>query len=324
MIPETLPVERKTPRRPNFIRQAPLLALLALIVTATAFLALGGYSLLGTLLTLLGVLVLVGLMRVLPPRWSLPNPLAQMPRTEVVAQVRPILVYAVLYPLLLVPVVLWLRAQALPLLPAWTTVWALTWNYAIVGKVALLFIPTIYFLLRVRGDARQLGVGGLGNIWRWVGPGVSAVALLLLPVLGFFVMPEKPGHGVPFGVVLAVWLVAFFGAGFPEEFFYRVLLQTRLELLWGRWNGLAVAALLFGLLHVPSRFALVYLGTTSSPGLDFAVTLAFVLTGQTAIGILLGYMWMRYRNAWVNVLLHTAYDALTFTAVVAGLITNVR
>ncbi len=126
------------------------------------------------------------------------------------------------------------------------------------------------------------------------------------------------------GYVLLTWVIALLNAGFPEEFFYRILLQTRLERLLGRWNALAVASLLFGLMHLPSRFVFYWLGATRQPVIDFVLALAGVVSFQGMFGFLLGYLWMRYRNAWMNVLLHTAFDSLPITALAVMAVITVR
>jgi len=124
--------------------------------------------------------------------------------------------------------------------------------------------------------------------------------------------------GFPFLPVLAVIVVVFFAAAFTEEFFYRVLLQTRLEVLGDRWNGIAISSLLFGLLHLPSRFTFVWLGHTGNPVLDLALALSEVFAAQVPFGFFAGYLWARSRNAWINMLLHLIVDAIPLVLLAAG------
>ncbi len=119
---------------------------------------------------------------------------------------------------------------------------------------------------------------------------------------------------LPLWLLAALALLSFCSAGFTEEMFYRVLLQTRLERVLGRWNAIAAGALLFGLFHLPSRFAFVWLGTTGSVGWDTVQALAGVVTGQVVLGVIAGYMWSRFRNAWWNVGAHVIMDFLAFVA----------
>jgi membrane protease YdiL (CAAX protease family) len=78
-----------------------------------------------------------------------------------------------------------------------------------------------------------------------------------------------------------------------EEVFYRAWLQTRLEVLYGRWPAIMVSSLLFALMH-SSRI------DAADPLLGLATIIAF----QGVFGLMLGYLWARYRNFWVIVFIH--------------------
>ena len=119
---------------------------------------------------------------------------------------------------------------------------------------------------------------------------------------------------LPLWLLAALAVLSFCSAGFTEEMFYRVLLQTRLERVLGRWNAIAAGALLFGLFHLPSRLAFVWLGSTGSLGWDSVQALAGVVTSQVVLGLIDGYMWSRFRNAWWNVGAHVIKDFLLFVA----------
>lgn len=82
-------------------------------------------------------------------------------------------------------------------------------------------------------------------------------------------------------------------AGIGEEVFYRYWLQTRAEALLGRWGGIAVATLLFALMHVGSRQSL---------SLGVEVTAAIVVQGS--FGLFLAYLWARFRNIWLALVAH--------------------
>lgn len=116
-------------------------------------------------------------------------------------------------------------------------------------------------------------------------------------------------------VVVAVplcfaWLLV--EAGVVEEFFFRVLLQERLQVtLRSPWGGLVLAALLFGLVHAPG----LYLRTAATrellgphPPLLLAVGYAIVVTSLA--GLFLGVLWMRTKNFAVVVIVHAAADLL--------------
>jgi membrane protease YdiL (CAAX protease family) len=253
----------------------------------------------------------LGLLRVVPPRLTVPDPLADKDDAQIRAQLRPLLLYALLYPLVLIPVVIWGREHPIPLFPGWSSSWAFSVNYHVVGKILLLGLPTLLFLWHLR-DLRSLGLHGITNPWRWIGPLIGQSFVLI--VIPLFLAGPSGLAQLPLWLLAALVVLSFCSAGFTEELFYRVLLQTRLERLCGRWNAIAVSALLFGLFHLPSRFAFVWLGTTGSVGWDAVQATTGVVTGQVVLGAMAGYMWTRFRNAWWNVGAHTIMDFLAFVA----------
>lgn len=298
------------------LRRTPWLPVLVAITIAAVVVAVAsGAGIVAALFAPATALLLAGAARVLPPRLSVANPLQDREPARLLAETRPLLVYALAFPLLLVPVVAWQRVQYLPLFPGVTASWTTSWNYLVAGKIGLLLLPAAWFAHRLGGDLRTMGVRGVAGAWRWVGP--AAVGLLFLALSGLDVV----GAAVPAfspGRALAAVAVALLAAGVAEELFYRVLLQTRLEVLLGRWNGIALASLLFALLHVPSRFAFVYLGRTGSPAADLGLTVLAMIATKGAVGVLLGYLWSRYRNAWVNVAVHTAADSVVLVLLASG------
>jgi membrane protease YdiL (CAAX protease family) len=103
---------------------------------------------------------------------------------------------------------------------------------------------------------------------------------------------------------------------FPEESFYRILVQTRLELLFGTRSGIAVASLLFGLMQVPIRFAFLASTMAPNPLKALLLSIATALGSQVVLGVLYGYVWMRYRNAWVNFAGRSAVETVTLAALI--------
>jgi membrane protease YdiL (CAAX protease family) len=201
----------------------------------------------------------------------------------------------------------------------------LTWNY--LATFAIELAGVVFLVMRLGGSTRDLGLTGIAGRWRWIGPGVFVLvyAGLILWFLLFSVLGRGRGHDVSIGTLAFTWVFVILAAAFPEEFLFRVLLQTRLEALLGRWNGIALAALAFGLFHFPARLPLVWLPLTHgslAPAVLF--TVASVVTVQGSVGVMWGYLWSRYRNAWLQVLLHTLTDGIGFTLIVAGLLTRIQ
>lgn len=137
--------------------------------------------------------------------------------------------------------------------------------------------------------------------WRWSG---LAPVLLCLGALALL----SPGHlaphhgGLVFGAIVALVAIAV-----PEEVFFRALLQTRLERLFGRWPGILLGALVSGL-----TFAL--LGDRSEiaapGGVPWVPGVGFAVISHGVIAVLYGYVWACYRNIWLNILLRAGVVAL--------------
>ena len=114
------------------------------------------------------------------------------------------------------------------------------------------------------------------------------------------------------GKLLYLWPAAFalmlVTAGFTEEFFFRGLLQTRLQ-QWLGSNAVAVllTALLFGLYHLP--YAYFHPRWPSHGNLAEAFALAF---GQgMPVGLILGTLYVRSQNNLLAcVLVHAMINAL--------------
>ncbi|OYO24090.1 hypothetical protein CGZ93_04525 [Enemella dayhoffiae] len=94
-----------------------------------------------------------------------------------------------------------------------------------------------------------------------------------------------------------------------EEVFFRRWLQTRLEVLSGPILGLLVAALAFGLMHLGSH----------GQGLWWwPDRVAAVVAQQGVVGLLLGYLWSRYRRLWPPILLHIGINGLPVLVFLSG------
>lgn len=133
--------------------------------------------------------------------------------------------------------------------------------------------------------------------WRWLG---VAPALLAIALTAYLLFPFG-AHRPPALVVLGLSSI-FLVVAVSEEVFFRTMLQTRLELLWGRWAGIITTSLLFALFYA---FAQPYTVLIPLPGDTLAHDLGMSLLTYTPVGLLCGYLWACYRNIWVNVLLRT-------------------
>jgi membrane protease YdiL (CAAX protease family) len=103
-------------------------------------------------------------------------------------------------------------------------------------------------------------------------------------------------------------VVAFLMAGFPEEFVFRGVLQTRLEAVWGRVAGIGLTLVLFTAWHIPPR----YFNATGVEGQAGDLRSVLLGTGLPVaiVALIFGLVWDRYRSFWPLVAAHTGVDTL--------------
>jgi membrane protease YdiL (CAAX protease family) len=123
-----------------------------------------------------------------------------------------------------------------------------------------------------------------------------------------------PSETLVFGMPLVfLWLVL--EVGVVEEFFFRVLLQSRLSAaLRSELGAIVVMSVLFGLIHAPGlylRTSVTQEGLLAHPPLWMAIGYSIVIT--SVAGFFLGVLWSRTRNFIVLVLVHAAADLLPNT-----------
>jgi len=144
--------------------------------------------------------------------------------------------------------------------------------------------------------------------------GISALLLAFQAVLGRGLRDiagaHLPATTLLWGLPLTfVWLAL--EAGVVEEFFFRVLLQTRLSAaLKSELGAVVLMSLIFGLAHAPG----IYLRTSltqeglRNPSLLMAVGYSIVVV--SAAGFFLGVLWARTRNFALVVAVHAMGDLL--------------
>lgn len=123
-----------------------------------------------------------------------------------------------------------------------------------------------------------------------------------------------PGDKLLVGMPLVFfWLVL--EVGVVEEFFFRLLLQSRLsEALRSELGGIVLMSLIFGLVHAPGlylRTSVTQEGLAAHPSFLMAVGYSIVIT--SVAGFFLGGLWARTRNFLVLILVHAATDLLPNT-----------
>jgi membrane protease YdiL (CAAX protease family) len=179
-------------------------------------------------------------------------------------------------------------------------VWTLT------KPVVLILVPWLVFRLLSGGpvlSGRDLWAPR--DAWRWWGPVAALVAYAVLTLVGPGAGPLPQWTDYPDVVILVVGAtLTFLTANVGEELFYRVLLQSRLEALLGRWPGIVAGALLFALLHLATH------GQGGSPWSGLPLTLGAIVAFQGTFGLFVGYLWARYRNVWAQIAAHSIINTL--------------
>jgi uncharacterized protein len=120
-------------------------------------------------------------------------------------------------------------------------------------------------------------------------------------------VPKYTGTDLALRIGLAL-LLPLVSAGLPEEFYYRAVLQTRIERQWGRWAAVLSSTVLFTAWHLPTRILLAH-GVEGQAGQWGSVLLG---TGLPVfiVGLFFCWQWDRNRNLPLLVALHWGIDLL--------------
>src|SRR5690606_6271477 len=184
--------------------------------------------------------------------------------------------------------------------------------YPVFKVVFLLAVPLL--LLRLLDTGRDRGGPGLMAVavrprrpWQWAGLAAGA-GYLWLAVFSPLARPGPSAEELPpLAFAVAGALPTLFTASVLEEVFFRVRLQTRLEALLGRWAGIALASAAYGVMHIVSHRAFG----------DLTHDLAAAVAVQGGMGLMLGYLWSRYRSAWTVIAVHAGINGLPMAALLA-------
>jgi len=183
--------------------------------------------------------------------------------------------------------------------------------YAVVFKgVFLLAVP--WALFRSRGHRLPELLYG----WRPTPSALAAVGLAFAVGLSLNpgYVPEIRAAAPAFpaweatGRIALGALLALATAGFPEEFVYRGILQTRLERALGRAPAIALTVVLFTAWHLPARYVLSR-GVEGTAG-DWGSVLLGTGVPVAFVGLVFGLAWDRWRNLPALVAAHWAIDLL--------------
>ncbi|MEE1618971.1 CPBP family intramembrane glutamic endopeptidase [Brachybacterium sp. J153] len=179
-------------------------------------------------------------------------------------------------------------------------------DYVLAKAVMFLLVPMVLLALSARRRGPSIEIGR-PEVRGWVIV-LPALVLGVLSTLGPF-SSGGPSAWPPLALLLIAATATAITAGVGEELLYRRLLQTRLEALVGSGTGLLLAAILFGLMHVPSH---------GDGSLWASTAQALALQGTT--GIALGLMWRRWRRLWVCILAHLLLNGFGVLLHLVGLL----
>ncbi|CQR75186.1 CAAX amino terminal protease self- immunity [Sporomusa ovata DSM 2662] len=148
--------------------------------------------------------------------------------------------------------------------------------------------------------------------WKFQSKGKNTIATALFLTLGLLInhnyLPriiEVKDH-INIMMVLISFLIPLLTAAIPEEIFYRVILQTRIEKLFGRTIGIFCSSIAFSLFHFPSRFFL------SNDMEGVAGNVLSVMMGTVfpifIAGLIFGLLWSKFKNMYLLIALHAGID----------------
>lgn len=140
---------------------------------------------------------------------------------------------------------------------------------------AMVFLPLTIVMKRDRQNLGSIGIDGK-NKWRLLALGFI-LGGIYVTISGFFA-PALGGGFKGFSSSLVYGFIVYTIVGFSEEIVWRGYVQTRLTAYSGTLKGLMTTALLFSLLHLPTRYYLfsgVVLEAFASTLLVFPISLLF-------------------------------------------------
>jgi len=192
-----------------------------------------------------------------------------------------------------------------------------TLNYS-VGIISYILFPALALRKALGIDPRPIFFPRHKSWWQDLLFGFLLVTTILTL---FFVIEVKAGW-----LVLESWnwqnmtwdawlriawvgLLVNIGVAIGEETIFRGYLLTGLKTVWGKWIGLALMMVIFGLFHLPAYFE----GGMRSGTLTLAILLA------SLFGLLFGLIYLRTNSLWLPVILHFTWnfvenDLLNLTA----------
>ena len=192
-----------------------------------------------------------------------------------------------------------------------------TLNYG-VGILSFLIFPAVALRMVLGVDPRPIFFPLDRNWWMdlmlgfLLTGGVLAIFFLIEVRWGWLAVESWNWQKLPLDAWLRVtWvgLLVNVGVAIGEETIFRGYLLTGLKLTWGKWAGLGLMMVIFGLFHLPAY----------SEGGMHAGTLTLAIILASLFGLLFGLVYLRTGTLWLPVALHFTWnfvetDLLNLTA----------
>lgn len=223
-----------------------------------------------------GILIL--LMIVLPTKYTNRNPFKLLDRKMVVRQSVILMTLAVLFTVTLLALPFESAIKYFPLL-----------------KIFLLMIGPIimFYYFEHKGLNNKISDHSYLENNQWIFPGMVTFTWIILYFFSPFGSPDGPEYQMSFLTLAVGALFSFLLNSVLEELFYRAWLQTRLEALLGTWPAITIASVLWAVWHMAIQ------------GGDSAdIAFSNVMINQGVLGLFLGFLWAKYRNVWVLIIIH--------------------
>lgn len=177
---------------------------------------------------------------------------------------------------------------------------ALQFWFIIFKIILLLFIPFM-LLLFYKSNPQKERLKSVKSIenhkWYRFTPLIVIIIWVYFNFFSTFSTPFVSARMEP-TVLILILLVGFLINSVLEEFFYRVWLQTRLELLLSTWPAILLTSLLWASWHIALH---------GSGHWD--IDIATVIVNHGIVGLFLGYVWARYRKVWAIIIVHGLMNA---------------
>ncbi len=191
----------------------------------------------------------------------------------------------------------------------------------------LFLIPILISIIAFKIPRRELGFrGNISDVKIAVLIGAAYGTLVFISIgynelLGLLSWTEPWDLNItlvlPQSILFAIFFILIFVA-IPEEFFFRVILQSSISERLGETKGLLLASLIFGLFHLPANF-LAYLSFSGNVQLSFIAALILAFIAQSQVGLVLGVAWHRTRSLILPVTIHAVHDVVELLPLFIGI-----